>query len=104
MKNHFHCTSKSLRLTSFLFISIQRAQPDWVEEAGEHPPVFDEKVIKEGILPKINIVAAKPLILEKESVPAIPSGHDTAKKELLSGSEQIKLDKSKKDNEDNDNK
>ena len=87
-----------------MFISIQRAQPDWVEEAGEHPPVFDEKVIKEGILPKINIVAAKPLILEKESVPAIPSGHDTAKKELLSGSEQIKLDKSKKDNEDNDNK
>ena len=93
-----------LRLTSFLFISIQRAQPDWVEEAGEHPPVFDDKVIKEGILPKINIVAAKPLILEKESVPAIPSGHDTAKKELLGGSERIKLNKSKKDNEDNDNK
>ena len=87
-----------------MFISIQRAQPDWVEEAGEHPPVFDDKVLKEGILPKINIVAAKPLILEKESVPAIPSGHDTAKKELLSGSEQIKLNKSKKDNEDNDNK
>jgi len=81
-----------------------RAQPDWVEEAGEHPPVFDDNVIKEGILPKINIVAAKPLILEKESVPAIPSGHDTAKKELLSGSEQIKLNKSKKDNIDNDNK
>ena len=87
-----------------MFISIQRAQPDWVEEAGEHPPVFDDNVIKEGILPKINIVAAKPLILEKESVPAIPSGHDTAKKELLSGSEQIKLNKSKKDNIDNDNK
>ena len=87
-----------------MFISIQRAQPDWVEEAGEHPPVFDDKVIKEGILPKINIVAAKPLILEKESVPAIPSGHDITKKELLSGSEQIKLNKSKKDNIDNDNK
>ena len=64
----------------------------------------DEKVLKEGVLPKINIVAAKPLILEKESVPAIPSGHDTAKKELLSGSEQIKLNKSNKDNVDNDKK
>lgn len=77
-----------------------KAQPDWVEAAGEHPPLLtDDQIPKGGILPKINI-QVRPLVLQKENNIAIAPGSKSLREELLSGGEQVQL----KDTKEDDNK
>ena len=43
----------------------RRAQPDWVEAAGEHPPILtDDQVPRAGALPKASPPA--PVLLRRE--------------------------------------
>lgn len=71
-----------------------RAQPDWVEAAGEHPPVItkDEMPLP-GKLPKMN-KPVRPLVLQKEENIAIAPGKKSPQQELSSGSDQIQLEDS----------
>ena len=49
-----------------MYICYFRAQPDYVEEAGEHPPVISpENIPRMGVFPKTN-VTPKPFILKEE--------------------------------------
>ena len=74
-----------------------RAQPDWVEAAGEHTPLItDDKIPRAGAMPQINI-PAKPLILKKENQVAIAAGSQSSTEKLVDGSEQVKLKDIKKD-------
>ena len=73
-----------------------RAQPDWVEAAGEHPPVIDDKLPKPGSLPTINI-PAKPFILHKGDQIAIAAGRETSNERLDSGGDNVKLKDTNKD-------
>ena len=83
-----------------------RAQPDWVEEAGEHPPLITEDQIpKAGVLPKFSVSAIagsgapKPFTLKKESTKTISPGNQEQSEKLTGGKEKLKLSKPNKDNE-----
>ena len=89
----------------FLLISyIYRAQPDWVEAAGEHPPLmnlYEDGDEVKGSLPPINVnTIPKPLnILKKESDMRIGPGSKEQNENLISEKEYLKLKKPKKDPE-----
>jgi len=83
-----------------------RAQPDWVEEAGEHPPVItDDQIPKAGVLPKFAVDAIagsnapKPFTLKKESTKTISPGSQEQSEKLTGAKEKLKLSKPSKDNE-----
>ena len=74
-----------------------RAQPDWVEAAGEHAPLItDDKIPRAGVMPEINI-PAKPFTLKKENHAAITAGSESSNEKLVSGNEQVKLKNINKD-------
>ena len=74
-----------------------RAQPDWVEAAGEHPPLItSDKIPRAGVMPEINI-PAKPLILKKDNHAAITAGSGSSNEKLVNGNEQVKLKDTTKD-------
>ena len=73
-----------------------RAQPDWVEAAGEHPPLItDDKLPRAGVMPEINI-PAKPLLIKDNQI-SITAGNENSKEKLVSGKEQVKLKDINKD-------
>lgn len=75
------------------------AQPDYVEEAGEHPPVISpENIPRMGVFPKTN-VTPKPFILKQEDKMKIAPGSESTDQQLLRGNEQLKLNKADKDAE-----
>lgn len=73
-----------------------RAQPDWVEAAGEHPPLItDDKLPRAGVMPEINL-PAKPLLIKDNQI-SITAGNESSKEKLVSGKEQVKLKDINKD-------
>ena len=82
-----------------MYIYYFRAQPDYVEEAGEHPPVISpENIPRMGVFPKTN-VTPKPFILKQEDKMKIAPGSESTDQQLLRENEQLKLNKADKDAE-----
>lgn len=66
-----------------------RAQPDWVEAAGEHPPILtDDQIPRAGVLPSY-APSTKPLVMQRENKIAIEPGSNLNTEKLTSGSEQV---------------
>ena len=73
-----------------------RAQPDWVEAAGEHPPVITaDQIPRAGVFPQLT--PAKPLVIHRENKIAIEPGIDVGTEKIVSGSEQVAKLKDSKD-------